>query len=160
MDTERLTKIQERINEENYCTLRHIVFARKNIILTLVSLLLAVLVVASFNEKIIPVTPVLKIWLVVLLSIIPVAMWDYDIKLAEGENYIFKKLGVDKSKCESAPIEEIMAGSAQIYMTLLSIVIVAIIDFLVPSIVYTLGIAFFDFIVIALIYWFHLIRKK
>lgn len=152
------SKIENDIKNADIDTLRTIVSARTNITITIATLAIAILVIASFNEKIIPVTPILKIWIVTILSIIPIILWDYNFELASGQNKIMKKYNqkIDNKNL----LEDVIKSSSLIYTLIISIIIIGIIDMIVPNFCYTLIISIFDFFIIVLFYTYKIKNRN
>ncbi len=123
-------------------------------IIYVAELMIALLVIATFSEEIIPKSNLgnLKILITFLLSLIPIMLADYILKINDGINSLQKaatqKESVEKKKWYLSLID----GSNYVYFVIQVFVIYAVIfliyqNFLIPFIVFL-----FHFIVIGTMY--------
>ncbi len=136
-------------------TLQQLLLARTNVIITIAALIIGILVIASFNEKIITVSPVLIILIVFLLALLPIAIMDYLFKLGKAETNLFKRLGdkTGEEKLEQKRLfKQAIDGSMYIYAALISVIVLIVIDLILKNIIWTFGIFFLDFLIISILY--------
>lgn len=126
-------------------------------IIYIIELMIALLVIATFSEEIIPKSNLgnLKILIIFLLSLIPIMLSDYMLKINEGINSL-QKAAIPKELAESTEKKKwyfsLVDGSNYIYLIILVLVIYAIIfliyqNFLIPFLIFL-----FHFIIIGTLY--------
>lgn len=96
---------------------------RNKTIIFIIQLLIALLVITSFSDKIIPLSSLiyLKILIIILLALIPIMLVDYVLKLNDGLNSLHQKLGFENKRKKW--YMELIDGSNWIY-TLISIIVI------------------------------------
>lgn len=115
-------------------TLRQIIVARYNIIFTTSVLAAGILVIATFNREILPLSLCeTKILVIVLLSLIPISLIDYSLKLSNDANHIMKILGV-KLENKKSFFRGLLDGSSYFYVGAITLCII----YIVYSIIKTL----------------------
>ena len=107
-----------------------LILERDRLIIIVIQLLIALLVIASFSEKVIVNINFIKILIIILLFLIPIMLIDYVLKLNNGLTSFAKNLG-DKSEENKNFFKKIVDGSNYIYV----LVICAIIDSLIWNII-------------------------
>ena len=108
-------------------TLRQLIFARYSLIPTSATIAAAVLIIASFNG-IIGITVLVKLLIVVLLIIIPVALCDFTFKLNRDLNRVMKEFEEEQKLLDKkSRFQKILDGSNYIYVAIISIVIIVIV---------------------------------
>lgn len=128
-----------------------LILEREKTIIILVQLFIALLVIASFSEKIIPPTaiPLMKIIIVFLLLLIPILIWDYVLKINDGINSItsvlFRKQ--EKEKWYLTPFKL----STYYYITILTVIVDVVCKIIIDNIILFLIACTIQVTIIALI---------
>ena len=109
-------------------TLFSIINDRNKIIPLVASLSATILIVATFNEKLLPLDNFVKILITILLLVIPISLFDYAMKLRTGERSVAKRFGdlpklLDGKSCWA----KFWANSIYLYIIIVFIVIVSIV---------------------------------
>lgn len=78
-------KIEQELIEKHLNILKDVVYQRLNILSSMCGIIVALLVVASFNEKILEITPMVKYLIIFLLILLPFIIFFQlrDLKIAE-----------------------------------------------------------------------------
>lgn len=114
-------------------TLRQIIWGRYNIIFTTSPLVAAVLVIATFNPQLMPLSPyTTKILVIILLALIPISLVDYSLKLSRDANHVLTALnkinGLEiKLPNKKNLFQKIWDGSSYLYVAAISLIIIFII---------------------------------
>ncbi len=123
-------------------------------IIYITELMIALLVIATFSEKIIPKSSIgnLKILITFLLSVIPIMLADYMLKINDGINSLQKAAILNDETEKKKWYFSLIDGSNYIYFLIQILVIYAVIfliyqNFQIPFIIFL-----FHFIIIASLY--------
>lgn len=129
-----------------------LIFEKNKIIILVIQLIIALLVIASFNEKIIPISSVshIKFLIIFLLALTPIMLIDYTLKLSDGINSLEKALNTPN--VSNKPLyKKILDGSNYLYTVIIIIVIDIIIGVIAQSLMKTIIILLIQFLVIVAI---------
>ncbi len=131
-------------------TLRQLMLARTQVIITCTSLIAAILIVATFGETFIQETETLKWTIIFLMNLIPISLFDYSFKLNKGEISTLKEIDPAKLKTlqRSPIVEQAIRRSDLLYTLLISLSILLIINLIIEKTFYTLLIGTIDFAII------------
>lgn len=119
-----------------------LILERDRTILFVIQLITALLVVASFSDKIISNIEFVKILIISLLFLTTVMLIDFLLKLNSGLNALDKKISIKINDSKKLS-EKLIGGSIYLY-TLITIVIV---DIIIGLIISNLRISFYAFFV-------------
>lgn len=112
-------------------TFRQLVGMRSSLVAVVATLAAGLLVVATFNDRLIPLTELVRVSLIILLALIVVALWDVLLEIHRGTNKVIAKLGVqEKAKrlfAEGDFLQKFQNISIYIYIPLMTIVIIFLI---------------------------------
>lgn len=114
-------------------TLRQVIWCRYNIIFTTSPLVATILVIATFNPQLMPLSlHTIKILVIILLALIPISLVDYSLKLSRDANSVLKALteisGLKiKLLNEKNWLQNAMDGSSYLYVVVISLFIMFII---------------------------------
>ena len=130
-----------------------LILERMKTIIFIAHLLIALLVITSFSEKIIPEStiPFLKILIVILFFLIPVMLVDYLLKLNEGLNELSKALNNKSNKSKKRLLVKLVDGSNYIYALITIIVVNIIISFVVQNLQISLIVSLTQMTIIAIL---------
>ncbi len=123
-------------------------------IIYVMELMIALLVIATFSEEIIPKSNIgnLKILITFLLSLIPIMLADYILKINDGINSLQKAAVQNIGKEKKQWYFTLIDGSNNIYFLIQAFVIYAVIFLIYQNFQIPLIIFLFHFIVIATLY--------
>jgi len=108
----------------------NLIIDRIKTIILIIQLLIALLVIAGFSEKIVPPASIyyLKILIIFLLSLVPIMLVDYLLQLNDGLNSLHKVLKLEDNN--NKLYKKIIDGSNYIY-ALIAVIIIDIIILLI-----------------------------
>ncbi|MFA7654186.1 MAG: hypothetical protein WCX97_04055 [Candidatus Magasanikbacteria bacterium] len=124
---------KDEIKKMHLETLRQIIWGRYNIIFTTSPLVAAVLVIATFNPQLMPLSPnTTKILVIILLTLIPISLVDYSLKLSRDANHVLTALNKINELEIKLPnkknwFQKIWDGSSYLYVGAISLIIIFII---------------------------------
>ena len=131
-----------------------LVLERDKAIIFLIQLIIALLVIASFSDKIISNIVFIKNLIAILLFLTPLMLIDYILKLNNGLNE-FAKIFVDKSNYTKKWFRKLIDGSIYLYI----LIIIIIIDIIIGLIVSNLLMPLYASLVQMVIFAFYIFKS-
>ncbi|MBU1289876.1 hypothetical protein KKG85_01380 [Patescibacteria group bacterium] len=131
-----------------------LILERDKAIIFLIQLIIALLVIASFSDKIISNIIPIKILIAILLFLTTLMLIDYLLKLNNGLNAYAKTLG-DKSNDAKKWFRKLIDGSIYLYTSM----IIIIIDVIIGLIILNLLISLYAFLVQIVIFAIYIFKK-